>query len=556
MPSDEDANMTEIAISQMYKERTAMPLLTALLDSVKAHRQQLRGRRVWLACSGGRDSLSLSAICQQLYLAGQLPFLPQLLHVNHGLQSANATWATQVQAWAQSQGLPCRVLEAQLTGSNEQSAREGRYTAMMQVMNQEDVLILAHHSDDQAETVLMRLFNGAGVSGLAGMRTWSSKSHAGRHICLWRPWLTVSRAQITAYAQQANLPYIDDPTNTLADPTPQIEMNAQRIAEQGNERAWLRSVILPQLHQRYPQLSNNIARSALLCLDASQIVTEQVQADKQKLTELGHRQNRQLADWQAVLDIEALLQLPSARQSALVHLWLTPQCQNRASSSALMVGLPPPKRLVDDVLRLCQRTDGDHQTCLYWQSGTQSYHIRRHQGQLYRLRAEWEDWLAQRPNEQQLVLTPQKSQMMDSVLLKTARCDSIQIEWSIQGMSQLVYLTEICAQSKPREIRLKFEPLPKDLPLRLAGRKGSKSGKKLLQALHQPVFYRPSVVLCSLCVQENTEQDKVDKYDIQKWQPLFLVSITGIAVLQSDYAEQLSALVQSHQLISQVDAHG
>ena len=64
-------------------------LAQVLLNSFEQHKRQLLGRRIWLACSGGRDSLSLAHLCQQLFEAGKLPFLPQLLHVNHGMQQAN-----------------------------------------------------------------------------------------------------------------------------------------------------------------------------------------------------------------------------------------------------------------------------------------------------------------------------------------------------------------------------------------------------------------------------------------------------------------------------------
>ncbi|MGO1857060.1 MAG: tRNA lysidine(34) synthetase TilS, partial [Psychrobacter sp.] len=59
-------------------------LATALVSSTVEHGEQLKGRRVWLACSGGRDSLALAALCVQLYRQDKLPFLPQLLHVDHG----------------------------------------------------------------------------------------------------------------------------------------------------------------------------------------------------------------------------------------------------------------------------------------------------------------------------------------------------------------------------------------------------------------------------------------------------------------------------------------
>ncbi len=219
-------------------------LAEALLASVTEYSEQLRGRRIWLACSGGRDSLTLAALCLQLYHQGRLAFLPQLLHVDHNLQSASHLWANHVAKWAQAQQLPCTVLQAQVKGSDEQAARLARYKIMLAHINQGDVLLLAHHADDQAETVLMRLMQGAGVKGLAAMQAWREQSQGVRHNVLWRPWLSVRRANISSSAQRLQLPYIDDPTNDNGD----------------NVRSSLRRDIMPLLANYNPNVIENIAR--------------------------------------------------------------------------------------------------------------------------------------------------------------------------------------------------------------------------------------------------------------------------------------------------------
>ena len=124
-------------------------LATALLSSMSEYGDQLHGRRLWLACSGGRDSLVLAALCVQLYRQGKLPCLPQLLHVDHGLQSNSRHWAKHVANWAQAQQIPCRILQAQVNGHDEQAARQARYEVMCAHINQGDVLLLGHHADDK-----------------------------------------------------------------------------------------------------------------------------------------------------------------------------------------------------------------------------------------------------------------------------------------------------------------------------------------------------------------------------------------------------------------------
>ncbi|WP_230658522.1 tRNA lysidine(34) synthetase TilS [Psychrobacter sp. I-STPA10] len=548
----------------MQADATAKPLQSALLASMTDYQQALHGRRIWLACSGGRDSLSLAAICQQLYRAGQLPFLPQLLHVNHGMQAASDAWAQQVERWAQQQHIPCQILSVKVDGDSEQAARDARYKAIMAVMNQGDVLMLAHHSDDQAETVLMRLFNGAGVTGLAGMQAWTKKQRqipvssslssaaVSKDIYLWRPWLQVSRQQITDYAKSQQLNYIDDPTNVMVlnqaqqaqAQMQQSEANQGNEQYQGNDRAWLRSVLLPQIHSRYPKASDAIARSSQLLQDASQIIAEQVQddlamlsvanSDSSNLSDLSVLSDLSTRQLQSILSIDKLQTLSTARQSAVIHAWLSPHALDLSAS----------KQLVDQVLALSQRTDGDHQTCLYWHSGSHGYQIRRYQQQLYRLRSEWLQWLEILPSVQYKSLNSMQNCASDKNyhtqqsywILKSAACGGGVIEWQLHGADALL---EALQNGQHKQQQLVIEALPKQLPVTLAGRRGRKQGKKLYQELQQPTFARPSVMLCSL---QNAEE---------YYQPLFIVSALGqktIHVLQNEYSAVLLNLVNSQQL--------
>ena len=317
-------------------------LAEALLSSLAEYGEQLHGRRIWLACSGGRDSLALAALCVQLYRHGKLPFLPQLLHVNHHLQAASGAWAQHVANWAKAQNIPCRILQAQVNGRDEQAARQARYDAMRRQLNQDDVLLLAHHADDQAETVLMRLIQGAGVNGLSGMQPWRIQTQGTHRIVLWRPWLTIKRATISAYTQRLKLPYIDDPTNDAGD----------------NVRSGLRRDIMPILASYNSNVIDNIARSAQLLSDAQLIINAQASEDLQH-TEVA---SLQLPPAQRVLNIDKLQKLPIYRQRQLLHHWLG---QDEP--------LPTAKQLVDDVLSLSQRDDNDHQTALFWQGRKQSY---------------------------------------------------------------------------------------------------------------------------------------------------------------------------------------
>ena len=511
-------------------------LAQVLLSSFEQHKRQLLGRRIWLACSGGRDSLSLAHLCQQLFNAGKLPFLPQLLHINHGMQQANAAWAAQVSTWAQQNQMPCQVLKINLLKKTEQEARQARYEAMIGVMNHQDVLILGHHEDDQVETLLMRLFSGAGVNGLGGMKEWSIKSSQAqgnqKEIFLWRPFLTVSRQQITQYAHTEQLTYIDDPTNVAV---PKTAEDSQFNQDQLNDRAWLRSVLLPHITQRYPKAKQAIARTGQLMQEASVIINEQSTSDLSKCLITDR-------SFYCVLDINRLTKLSAARQSALIHRWLAPTATE----------LPPSKRLVEDVLGLVHREDNNHQTCLYWDNGGYQYQIRRYQHKLYRLWDSWEQWLQVMPETQQVSLDTEK-QIASCLMLKSSNSN---FEWYLKGLSnlvaelqqQLVFSTNPNIAIEPtvalKSAKLIFQPLPRSQKIALPGRAGRKSGKKLLQALDVPSFMRPSVLLCSLQLSSPPSQ--------QQDMPLLVITPEKTLALQSPFSQSIAKLVEDRELVSEM----
>ncbi|WP_243453102.1 tRNA lysidine(34) synthetase TilS [Psychrobacter coccoides] len=463
-------------------------LAKALLHSVKVHGTQLHGRRVWLACSGGRDSLALAALCLQLYRQAKLPFLPQLLHVDHGLQASSVDWATHVKKWAQAQQMSCTVLQATVDGHDEQAARLARYQVMRAHINQGDVLLLAHHADDQAETVLMRLIQGAGVNGLSGMQSWRVQEAGAQYNVLWRPWLSVQRTTITAYAQRLKLPYIDDPTNDAGD----------------NVRSGLRVHVMPLLKTYNPNTIQNIARSAQLLSDAQATLSDQAEQDLQQAA----AHELALSCAQQVLNIDALHILPLHRQRQLLHHWL-----------AQDEPLPPSKQLVDDTLALTQRNDHDHQTQLHWQGRTQQYHIRRYRQQLYRLSQTWLEWL-------NLPIAVHRQPLSHNVsfspVLRTGKGYRWQLKCvadsAFQPLSQLQFLLnqQECASGKSAfstdikeakdRLVLQATPLDRQQRIQTALATRPQSGKKLYQTLAIPVWLRASLVVISLV---NAKTDEV-----------------------------------------------
>jgi tRNA(Ile)-lysidine synthase len=140
---------------------------------------------------------------------------PIALHIDHGIHSDSAAWAIQVQAMAGQFGVPFACIRVSGLSSDmpslENTARNARHAALAQLCEAHGIqtLLLAHHANDQAETVLLNLLRGTGLGGvgmpasrLVGTTKWL------------RPWLRVPRSEIEAYAEQHQLRWIEDPSNT------------------------------------------------------------------------------------------------------------------------------------------------------------------------------------------------------------------------------------------------------------------------------------------------------------------------------------------------------
>ena len=274
------------------------------------------GATVWVAFSGGLDS---TVLLHRLRNEG-LPV--RALHVNHHLQPAANRWVEHCKESCAQLGVPIYVLDVKIDPNDpegpESAARRARYESFASLMKPGDCLATAHHQDDQAETVLLRLLRGAGVAGLAAMRAVSD-SPAGR---LWRPLLRQSRAALRDYAERHHLPWIEDPHNQ--DP---------RYA-----RSFLRNEIFPRLAQKWPQAVEQLARTAELCSDAVELLDEVARKDC-RVAAVRARAGRPPA-----LSVVALLALNRARRNNVLRYWAAQGGREIPSFDAL-------SRLEKEVLR-------------------------------------------------------------------------------------------------------------------------------------------------------------------------------------------------------------
>ena len=244
--------------------------------------------------SGGPDS---TALLHALAMRTPRPPL-RALHVDHGLHAESGIWAVHCRRFCESLEIPYETLRVtvDLTRGEgvEAAARRARRAAFAASLRPGERLVLAHHREDQVETVLLKLLRGAGPEGLAGMRAWRPLG-AGM---LWRPLLDLPRAALLEHVAAFDLETVHDPSND--DP---------RIA-----RGYLRSTVMPALTAQWPQATVSIAHSARLCGEAAENLRD---AWMQALGGLRDERNS--------LDAHAWLELPQAWRAPLLEHWLHAQ---------------------------------------------------------------------------------------------------------------------------------------------------------------------------------------------------------------------------------------
>ncbi|NVK42773.1 MAG: tRNA lysidine(34) synthetase TilS [Oceanospirillaceae bacterium] len=247
-------------------------------------------RRWLIGYSGGLDSRVLVELAASSLDPGRV----LLLHVNHHLQPGADDWAQHCRQTAIRLGLAIRVLDVRPRSASEADARDARYAAFECELQPDDCLLLGHHADDQAETLLLRLLRGAGVRGLRGM---PRQRPLGAGMLL-RPLLERTRAELEAWARGRGLDWIEDPSN----------------AATHYDRNYLRQRVMPALAKRWPDAVHRMGHSALLLDEADELLLERAQED---LASCGGRER---------LSQTSLRALGPARRRNLLRYWCESTC--------------------------------------------------------------------------------------------------------------------------------------------------------------------------------------------------------------------------------------
>ncbi|QOC21136.1 tRNA lysidine(34) synthetase TilS [Wenzhouxiangella sp. AB-CW3] len=284
--------------------------------------------RALLAFSGGPDSLCLLHCLRKTLNHRRLI----CVHVDHRLDPDSGKRAQQARAMAEAAGIECVVLPGQHHAGPgpEASARQARYRALEEFMDTGDILLTAHHADDQAETVLLRLLRGASPAGLSGIPRL--RRFAGGWLA--RPLLDWTREDIERHLDHLDLDPLHDPAND----DPAFDRNI------------IRHQVLPEICRHWPGARRALRRTGRLCAGATETLAVLTRED------LDTRQQPDLS-----LSLEDTGNWPAFRIGEMIRQW----CHDEGLDS-------PPGRRVERFVDQLRDAAGDRQPQLSWSAG----HIR------------------------------------------------------------------------------------------------------------------------------------------------------------------------------------
>lgn len=356
-PTDPDYSRTQMNLLATDRQDLEQVLASSLL---RLRQQYPASQRLVLGVSGGLDSMVLLHACHRLRAladqgradqgqAQRRPAWPftglRVVHVNHGISAHAADWQAHCQAACRELDIAFVAHQVQVSRAAgqglEAGARAARYEVFEQELAADEALLLAHHQDDQLETVMLRLLRAAGPRGLAGM----PESRALGAGMLWRPLLTLPREQLESWAARHAVSWVEDDSN-----------DDDRLS-----RNFLRQHIMPSLASHWPGWRQSVARTAALGADADEI-----------LTEVADRWLAILSPDSDRLNCVSLLNLSAALQRLVIRHWLLRE-----------TGQTPGWRLVQRVQEELLGAGEDAQPEVNWQH----WQLRRFAGQLHLLEA-------------------------------------------------------------------------------------------------------------------------------------------------------------------------
>ena len=260
----------------------------SFLGNLKQHNV---GLEILLGFSGGLDSSVLLHLLAQMQ--AKLHFKLKAIHIHHGLSSSADNWLNFCKDKCKSLNIEFYDEKVKINDKSslgiEGEARELRYKAIKK--KQKGIVVLGHHQDDQAETLMLQLLRGSGLKGLAGMPEFDVKRK------FWRPMLNIKKKLLEIYADENNIEYIEDESNE--------DINF--------DRNFIRKKVLPLIESRYPASIKTICRSASN-ISEGYYLNELLAFDDSK---------NLMSDDGRYLLINDLKKLPKVRAINLIRWWLS-----------------------------------------------------------------------------------------------------------------------------------------------------------------------------------------------------------------------------------------
>lgn len=271
--------------------------MTFTITKLPAYLPQTHNSVWWIALSGGLDSCVLLHSLAAL----NLPVALHALHINHQISPNANQWQAHCVDLCAQLNIAFTAVKVDVKNSGrgiEDAAREARYAVFEQHIKAGDYLLTAHHADDQAETLLLRLMRGTGPRGLAAIAQQRSLGQG----TLFRPLLNFSRAELEEYARAEGLSWVSDESN----------------ADDHYDRNYLRNQVMPLLRERWPVFAGKWQQTAELCA-ANESLIEELAA-----------QDLVLADFKPALvgtsiSLAYAESLSVARRHNLIRTWLRGQ---------------------------------------------------------------------------------------------------------------------------------------------------------------------------------------------------------------------------------------
>ena len=331
------SNKIPVSVPKKTKQLSLLDFVDKAFVSLPTSHKKIK--TMTLALSGGVDSVVLLHLLYQLQKKHN--FTLKASHVHHGLSKNADKWVIFCEKLCRKLSVSLDVHHIKLPQKKslgiEGEARRLRYEKLLQ--SKSDVVVLAHHEDDQAETFLLQLIRGAGVKGL------SSMAHFDEVRKVWRPLLNTSRTDIESYAKKHKVKWIEDESNLNID----------------FDRNFIRSKVLPILKNRFSYIIKVISRSSAHLAEAQYLLDDLAKFDLKSYLKSGYYKHK--------LKVKTLDNLSNSRAKNVLRYWLELNDQ-----------LMPSKDLLDELLRQVLTAKKDAELKIHL---SKDYEIRRFQDEIY-----------------------------------------------------------------------------------------------------------------------------------------------------------------------------